>query len=175
MAGSNPWFTIGVTNSSDQGMQSFLQSLSGSMASGLNGGGGGAGGQTYAQQGAGQSNQPADAAAGTTAPKQPPLFPTKTSKTDKKYKDPRMKAPSWMGGSNLFDDDSHGANVIGQLAARPGMTPAPTPVPAPGKPPGGSSGGGGHHGGKPSHGGGYGYGHLGPIGRAIAGRFGRWW
>ena len=184
MAVTNPWMTVGVLSGGGTNMQPFLQSLSRSMSPLVQtdgtGGGGGSGG-TFTQQIAPQANDPAaQPAAG-----QNPLFPTKTSKTNKNYKDPRNAAPGWMGGSNLFDDDSHGANVMGQIVghgAAPGAVGGSMSGPSPGGDSGGSSGGGGHHGGHGGHGddhhgggwGGYG-GHLGPIGRAIAGRFGRWW
>lgn len=170
----NPWMTVGVLSGSngDPNFTPFLKSLSSAMSPLVqtDGSGGGAGG-TYAQMVAGQTS---DNAGDPQAADQRPLFPTKTTKTNKNYKDPRTASPGWIGGSNLFDDDSHGANVMGQLAAR-------------GAPPsgGGESGGdgghhggghGGHHGGHGGHGDyGGGFPHLGPIGRAIAGRFGRWW
>jgi hypothetical protein len=47
------------------------------------------------------------------------------------YKDPRMQGPSWIGGANLFDDETHGQNFLGQMAARPQPAATPTPAPTP--------------------------------------------
>lgn len=189
MAGVNPWMTIGVLSGSNgqTNYTPFLQQLSGFMAPLVtsDGSGGGAGG-TYAQQVASQTSDPNATQAQDTSP----LFPTKKSNTNKNYKDPRMSSPSWMGGSNLFDDDSHGANVMGQLASRPSNV-SPPPIrgggssggsSAGGSSGGGDHGGGGHHGGHDNdhHGGGGwggwgwgGFGHHGLLGGF--GHFGRWW
>jgi hypothetical protein len=114
------------------------------------------------------------------------LFPN-GSPSGPDYKDPRMQGPSWIGGANLFDDQSKGQNFTSQLANRPQQsTPAPT-TPTPTTPTTPSTpttpttpstparpGHHGGHGGMPSrpHGLMGGVGLLGRLGGGLGGRLG---
>lgn len=113
-------------------------------AGGMPGGMGGMGGASAGGMAALAQQMAEKAGQADQKKKERPIRPTEESNSGPNYRDPRLAAPTFAGGSGMFDDSTHGGNVLGQLAARPAQAPAPTPAPKPTPKPttGGSKGGG---------------------------------